>query len=667
MKKKLKAFKKWMLEKKWYIIFLLLIIVVGSIYKAGKEKANEAALLGIEVQDYDAYMEELKNIPSDIEGLSKYDKYKKGLDYKDGSDSDYDGLTDKEEIEIYGTDPLKASTANDLYTDKYKVENGMDLFKYYEYDQEIIFNYNNCVEVQLEADEPTDFYTVVEDYTNRYSLVDFGINTIYKGYWIYNYNGNLKIDLSNILVANNIDTKDISVWVYKGDFLVYGLSELERCNYTTDGNIITLSYEFDRNEAYYVYITEKKSGISSFLSVNKNASNALQVNGSSEEVKVALMYSSPILEQFFGISGHLYYTEIEDETEKDGFVSKMIELSNVFGSRITKDQQEKITTTSVSEIHSKVEFLRKYLPMCELEASKNAETSLLNLVFNYTLYMDEGALLSDSDNDSENGDDFEHKIYNNYHTEFDPYEDELSFQNFESKYAPGGNCAGISHLTAYLFNKGTIPTAGTYGDISWNLNVDAENETLSNPGLSDYKSRDFVDRNSGRNNNYIEEGLTAGEEEFVKMIGAFWKESNDRVKLNDYVMTDGRTNDWSLAEKMTNYLDQGKILCVGMLFNNGTGHEVNLYDYYYIENGELIFRLYDSNIPQNYREGYVLNCDGACYLQCKKVIRPDGSESFTYIYWPIEGNAGYLATSDSFLMEVNSIVVTDEEWNVFND
>ena len=72
------------------------------------------------------------------------------------------------------------------------------------------------------------------------------------------------------------------------------------------------------------------------------------------------------------------------------------------------------------------------------------------------------------------------------------------------------------------------------------------------------------------------------------MIGAFWKESNDRVKLNDYVMTDGRTNDWSLAEKMTDYLDQGKILCVGMLFNNGTGHEVNLYDYYYIENGDFV-------------------------------------------------------------------------------
>ena len=247
------------------------------------------------------------------------------------------------------------------------------------------------------------------------------------------------------------------------------------------------------------------------------------------------------------------------------------------------------------------------------------------------------------------------------------YEDELAFQNFESKYAPGGNCAGISHLTAYLFNKGTIPAMGSYGDISWNLSVDTENETLSNPGLADYKSRDFIDKNSGRNNNYIEQGLTAGEEEFVKMIGAFWKESNDRVKLNDYVMTNRRTNDWSLAEKMTDYLDQGKILCVGMLFNNGTGHEVNLYDYYYIENGELIFRLYDSNIPQNYREGYVLNCDGACYLQCKKVIRPDGSEAFTYIYWPIEGNAGYLATSDSFLMEVNSIVVTDEEWNVFND
>lgn len=63
-------------------------------------------------EDYDKY---LKETDSDIDGMTMYEKYKKGMDPEDGSDSDMDGLTDKEEIEVYGSDPLKASTAGDLY------------------------------------------------------------------------------------------------------------------------------------------------------------------------------------------------------------------------------------------------------------------------------------------------------------------------------------------------------------------------------------------------------------------------------------------------------------------------------------------------------------------------------------------------------------------------
>lgn len=55
------------------------------------------------------------------------------------ADTDMDGLTDKEEVETYHTDPTKASTSGDLYTDGYKVEHEMDLFTYYEYEGEFTF------------------------------------------------------------------------------------------------------------------------------------------------------------------------------------------------------------------------------------------------------------------------------------------------------------------------------------------------------------------------------------------------------------------------------------------------------------------------------------------------------------------------------------------------
>ena len=666
MKNKIARFIKLHKSTLVYILVIALIVTVGSVYKFNKEKNAEASLLGIPVQDYEEYMKELDNTPSDIEGMTQYDKYKMGLNYHDNSDTDYDGLTDKEEIEKYGSDPLKASTADDLYSDGYKVKNEMDLFKNYEYDKEIVFEYNECPEVILEADEPTDFYAVVEDYTTRYSLEDYGIDTIYKGYWMYNYNGTVEIDLTEILKNNNIDLKDISVWVYQGDFLAYGLSDLEKCGYRDSGNVITLDYDFDSNLAYYVYITEHKSAISSFLSVNKDSASPLQLNGSSDEVGIAFVCGSPILEQFFGVSGHVYYMELDDAAKNTSFMERAIYYCNnvVLGSEITSEDTDKLTATDAEGVQSKINFYKSFFPMCE--AKPAGQESVFNFIFNYTIYADEGYDLA-AGTENENGDEEEHKNYRNYHTTFDPYVDELPFQNFESEYGTGGNCAGISHLTAYLFNTGSFPTSGTYGDISWDLNIDEENTTLSDLGLYDYKSREFVDENSGNNDNHIGEGLSAGEQEFVKMIGAYWKESNDKAKLNDYVMVDGQTNDWSLAEKMTGYLDKGKILCVGMLFKSGMGHEVNLYDYYYTEAGELIFRVYDSNIPQNNRDGYELNCDGACYLQCKEIIRPDGTSSFTYLYWPIKGNIGYMASSNKNLMNVNSIVVTDENWNIFNE
>lgn len=667
MKNKIARFIKVHKSTLVYVIIIVAIIIVGSAYKSNKDKLAEASLLGIPVQDYEEYMAGLKDTPSDIEGMSQYDKYKMGLNYHDDSDTDFDGLSDKDEIEKYGSDPLKASTANDLYSDGYKAENDMDIFTYYEYDKEIVFDYNECAEVVLEADEPTDFYAVVEDYTTRYSLADYGINTIYKGYWMYNYNGTLKIDLTEVFEKNNIDFNDISIWIYQGDFLAYGVSELERCDYEKKGNTITIDYEFDEDLAYFVYITEAKSKLSSLLSVNSSSSSPLQLNGSNDEVGVAFVCGSPILEQFFGVSGHVYYMELEDDEKNVSFVERAIYYCNnvVLGSEITSEDTDKLTATDAKGVQAKIDFYRSVFPMCE--AKPAGQESVFNFIFNYTVYADEGYDLAAGDSSNENGDEEEHKNYRNYHTTFDSYVDELPFQNFESQYGTGGNCAGISHLTAYLFNTGSFPTSGSYNDISWNLSIDEENATLSDIGLYDYKSRDFVDENSGKNDNYIGDGLTAGEQEFVKMIGAYWMESNDRANLNDYVMVNGQTNDWSLAEKMTDYLDQGKILCVGMLFKSGMGHEVNLYDYYYTEAGELIFRVYDSNIPQNNRDGFELNCDGACYLQCKEIIRPDGTSSFTYLYWPIKGNIGYMASSNKNLMNVNSIVVTDENWNIFND
>lgn len=55
-----------------------------------------------------------------------------GIELEKYKDFDKDGLSDYEEIEVYGSDPNRKSTSGDFYSDGYKVDNDMDLFTVYE-------------------------------------------------------------------------------------------------------------------------------------------------------------------------------------------------------------------------------------------------------------------------------------------------------------------------------------------------------------------------------------------------------------------------------------------------------------------------------------------------------------------------------------------------------
>ena len=125
--------------KIFLIIFAILLalfiigIIIGNLTGKDSEAANDALISSRSAALSDERKEEWGKTPSDIEGMTKLDKYNAGLSVAAGSDSDGDGLTDKEELEVYHSDPLKVSSAGDLYSDLYKVENGLDVSSAYEY------------------------------------------------------------------------------------------------------------------------------------------------------------------------------------------------------------------------------------------------------------------------------------------------------------------------------------------------------------------------------------------------------------------------------------------------------------------------------------------------------------------------------------------------------
>ena len=230
------------------ILIILILNAAPKIVQMGfllYDKIYDPPLLGI-VVDQDAYIQRMKNKQSDIAGMSVYDKEQMGLKREDGSDTDYDGLTDKEEIETYHSDPLQASTSGDLFTDGYKVAHGMDLFTKYPYDQEMEFQWNECQEIILGPKSPLDFYANIQDVTNSSEFT--GYNTI-KAYYIYNYAGDLSIDLTSFL-SEKRDLKDIKILI-KQD----GSDYANLVKFKKQENTAILSYSFDSNSSYTLYIS----------------------------------------------------------------------------------------------------------------------------------------------------------------------------------------------------------------------------------------------------------------------------------------------------------------------------------------------------------------------------------------------------------------------------
>ena len=179
--------------------------------------------------------------------MTQYDKLKMGLDNHDGSDTDEDGLTDKEEIEIYGSDPLKPSTSGDSYLDSYKIEHNLDINTYYEYKDDINFDYNECQEIELIPSQISDFNTVTQDVTGTENITGF---QIFKEYYVYNYSNKITIDLKNVLDENDLSINDI-------DVLINNETSIKRAKYSINEEKISFKKNLSNQLEYKIYIVNK--------------------------------------------------------------------------------------------------------------------------------------------------------------------------------------------------------------------------------------------------------------------------------------------------------------------------------------------------------------------------------------------------------------------------
>lgn len=670
---------KSILKKIRWIIFPLVIalifVVVIKIFYVPKEKGNDnrdenrQPIVDISSQKAEKYLESLKNQASDIDGYSKYDKVLLGLSPEDGYDSDGDGLSDKEEIELYHSNPLKKSTSGDLYDDGYKIAHNMDLNTTFEYEGEQIFKWNECNNITLNASSANDFSAVVKDIT---SPADENIIAKYR---VYSFSGTLSIDTSNY----SISSSNIAVLIDIQD-----CNEPESVSYDTDGDVITLHYQFDYTRMYNISIVDNDVVDRVLSKLNKNTaltSRNISTNTiESDSSKGSGILFGPVLTGFFG-SPHIeiWVEDIGENTalEKQAFIDEVNWNWVGPGQKyITALDDSRIKVKTKEEIQRRYSILQHLVPFFEYYNDDTIGFRHLAYAFKALDNEERYDLLLQEKLENENKPmtiDSPNEIYADtekgiisVETGFDVNNDAFVFANFGSYTSPGGNCAGISLYTSTLFNKKSANSSGSatveewietteldensnpieekvyFGDIYWDISQYSETQTLMDPGLSDFKDKSFLkpDKkieyvvNEGTDNEFSYickiadyDDLSVSEQNFVNMITCYHTNAN---LITAGALIPGVENySYETIEEMKSYIDEGKVLCVGMNTLGGGGHEIIVYGYEYDEADpdKIYFYVYDCNFPDKGKE------------QCKLIITRIKSDvgytdSFIYDYFP---------------------------------
>lgn len=670
------------MKKNYYITtlkYLLIISIVGVIIclilfrNPNKDEKSNALFdifsseeeTGYFMEDFfneEDYYEELKSQPSDIESMTKYDKHIMGLSTSDGADSDLDGLTDREEIEIHGSDPTRPSTSGDLYPDGYKVEHGMDIHKYYEYKDAIKFEGNNCPEIILTPENAFDFNASVTDRTGS-GLYRLQNKNVLKTYFICFYTNYLTIDLH--LIEEDLSPEDVTVYVQE-----FYETEAKVVKFTSKGSCISLKKKYDYDTPYVLYLVKEKGSLAkTFGSLVAGTDvvfgDALTDTENAHEKSSGIVYGSPLL-CLLGTKLNVCYEQTASDSLNATVRSNLISVANDLQEKIQVTSEEDSCVSAVSA--TKVELLTRLFDNL-LPAFKYAgvlrEEKLYNLLFVYYTYDDYLALKASQEEVEEEP--VEEDI------KFDFCLDILPFDNFSTRLSGGGVCAGFAHLTSYLFNnrcldqpKGSFTYKGqTY---SWDITADPENETLTDLCLYDYKNSFFTYHHTSEEG-FLEKGLSEGEKNFVTLINYYWLRGNHAFNANDYMKgRDGKDKDkdaWTMdlydaevIRNMVKELDSGRIVDAYFWLNNDSGHAVNIYGYEktdtYLNFGDegYVFYVYDNNNPDT---------PGTLTVEIAK--QRTGKE---YMFYLLEvPRMNYAASSNNGRR--NLFVVLDSDFNVLSN
>lgn len=559
------------MKKAKYLSLLSIVVVIIVFFAVKTGNKNEPVAetdwgepcFGM---DNSAYIQRISETPSDIEGLSVREKMALGLSEFDGSDSDGDGLTDKEEIEVYGTDPLKPSTSGDFVSDSYKVEHSLDVTRQYDVAEfeDISLDYSRAfpAEVVATASSLTDYY---EGQINDVSgIFDEEINSdgrwiLYRTYSVSRFTGRFGVRLSDI--SEDIDENRVVFLMQSG-----AETPFEPVASTVEDGVLYL--EGDYPLGYLVAVAESAEladsvqtglglGSNNFGSVIDNAVSELK--GDSDTPAIAIY--SRFLDDWAWQPGVIYYVSSGDE-ETDAENLRLycegqnaLHLSAHTPSLTVSDCKEVSDKKLLSLISAFNSFFLDHnnCPILLANGAPYADSNAYkdsNYFLSYFTHQDVPTSTSQTIRQSAattvayiaegNISDTTGRV--SYDAiEQGSYMFYLPFQNFRSYIFTGGNCAGIAYYTAALFNGEDILSSGDIAftrndgstvEYTYDITSYDEDATLLDPMLYDFRDSSFVNDNRDANGLIDYNNLSAADRQFVDMIGTYGAYVNSIPDVN---------------------------------------------------------------------------------------------------------------------------------------
>lgn len=613
-----------MRNKKKIIIaaIIILLVLFARIVITKTEKNREVST---HLKSYTISDEILKTTDSDVENWSVYEKMQNGLLPFNDSDTDRDGLTDQEEIEIYGSDPLKMSTSGDAIPDGYKVKHGYNVSsKFSDIDMSMIeksgdlYNVPDNFVIKLIVENAL---ARVEDYTYRINHT-----TPAKAYKISGLHDEVQVDFNEFMEEG----KEYEV--------IYGslLSDDWQTAKLDDG-FASFTPTFENG---YVALVEKEE---------------LE----REEILVISLFSDWASAYAYINKGKLHFwtyesSEFYDDSGKQAsleeFIAKQVGVDSVVvHHRYIPSILYKFKKTVCEAT------LTRMSPYAACWAWKDVsvEQEMLDCLKHYRTYD-----VIQTDNFKLRWQDPESYSYDRYVTGFDIMKDAFTISNFGSYLFEGGNCAGLSRITCEVYNNGTvIPVDSGCWDhfdngvdyVEYDLNPYAtELGTFFDSGLIDYKRGEdtYYD-------DYTPEPGTA-DDEFIKLVGVEMTKYNKNIQ--DSWTVDKRHSSWESIVNLLNYFDkanpstQGEKIAMASFSEvaiphkegdpnaaESTGHAVVIYGVEQTEDPDILELLvYDSNFspadnqfsPDEYHQKF--------RIRVEKRYNSLGGESYDFLYKPFD-------------------------------